>query len=107
MLSDQKCSSDKTGQGFDKFAASSSHVASTSRTMFVNLGISNNKSHVDCVDKGKSVSVHDHMKVEPKIPVKKQSKFIHTCHHCGIIGHTQPYSFQICSKKPRLNSMFL
>jgi hypothetical protein len=74
---------------FDKFPASSSHVASTSRTMFVKSGISDNKSHVDCVDKGKRVSLHDRVNVESKIPVKKKSKsrFIPTIYHCGIIGH--------------------
>jgi hypothetical protein len=35
ILSDQKCSSHKTGLGFDKFAASSLHVVSTSKTLFV------------------------------------------------------------------------
>jgi hypothetical protein len=85
MLNDQKCHFDKFGLGFDKFATSS-HDASTSRTMFVKPEIS--KPHVACLDKGKSVIGHEHVKVESEIPVKKQSKSILTCFHCGIIGHT-------------------
>jgi len=71
--------------------------------MFVKLRISDNQSHVDCVDKGKNVSLHDHVKVKSKIPVTKKksnSRFIPTFHHCGIIGHTRPYCFQIRSQKP-------
>jgi hypothetical protein len=100
MLSDQKCSSDKSGLGFDKFPASSSHVASTSRTMIVKPEIF--ESHVTCLDKGKTVSLNDHVKVESKIHVKKQSKckFIPTCYHCGIIGHTRPYFLLILYQIP-------
>jgi len=81
--------------GFDKFAASSSHVASTSRTMFVKPTIFDNETHIDYGDKRKNVNLHDHIKVECKIPVKKhsKSKFIPTCHHCSIIDHTRPYCF--------------
>jgi hypothetical protein len=71
MLNDQKYSSDKYGLGFDKFPASSSHDVSTSRNVFVKPEIS--EPHVACLDKGKSVIVHDHVIVESKIPVKKQS----------------------------------
>jgi hypothetical protein len=73
--------------GFDKFAASSSHAASTSKTVFIKHEIS--EPHVACLDKGKNVIVHDHVKTESEIPVKKQSKskFIPTCFNCGIIGH--------------------
>jgi hypothetical protein len=71
MLNGQKCSYDKSGLGFDKFPASSSHDVSTSRNVFVKPEIS--EPHVACLDKGKSVIVHDHVIVESKIPVKKQS----------------------------------
>jgi hypothetical protein len=71
MLNDQKYSSDKSCLVFDKFADSSSHVASNSRTVFVKLEISYDKSHVACLDKGKSASLPDHVKVESTIPVKK------------------------------------
>jgi hypothetical protein len=99
MLNDQKCSFNKSSLGFDKFVASSSHVAYTSRTVFVKLEISYDKSHVACLDKGKNVSFNDHVKVEPKIHVMKhsKSKFISTCYYCGIIGHTRPYCLQILS----------
>jgi len=100
MLNDQKSSCDKSILGFDKFAASSSHDASTSRIVFVKPEIS--ESHVACLDKGKNVIVHKHIKIESEIPVNKQSKtrFMPTCHYCGIIGHTRPYCLQIHSQRP-------
>jgi len=78
---------------------SSSHVASTSKTVFVEPEIS--ETHVGCLNKGKNVMVHEHVKTESKIHVKKQSKFkfIPTCFHYGIIGHTRPYCHQIHSQK--------
>jgi hypothetical protein len=48
MLEGQKCSSDKTCQGFDKFAASTSHIASSSKTIFVKLEMP--ESHGACLD---------------------------------------------------------
>jgi hypothetical protein len=100
MLNDQKCSFNKSGLNFDKFAASSSHDASTSRTVFVKPKIS--ETHVVYLDNGKNVIVHDHVKVESKISVKEHYKFrfIPTCFHCGIIGHTRPYCLQIRSQRP-------
>jgi hypothetical protein len=55
--------------------------------------------YVACLDKGKNVIVHEHVKIESEIPFKKQSKFIPTCFHCGIIGHTRPYCLHIRSKR--------
>jgi len=100
MLNDQKCFSDKSGLGFDKFVDSSSPVASTARTIFVKLELS--ESRVTCLDKGNNASFNDHVKIEPKIHVKMQSKpkFIPTCYHCGIIGHTRPHCLQIHSQRP-------
>lgn len=107
MLNDHKCSSQKSSLGFDKFTASYSHDASTSRTVFVKPEIS--EPLVACLDKGKNVIVHEHVQVEFEIPVKKQSKskFIPTCFHCGIIGHTRPYCLQICSQNLGLRSLNL
>jgi hypothetical protein len=56
MLKGQK-RSDKSGLGFDKFAASSSHVASTSKTFFVKPKIF--ETHIACLDKGKNVVGHE------------------------------------------------
>jgi hypothetical protein len=53
LLSDQKCCTDKSSLGFDKIASSSSHVASTSRTMFVKPTIFDNETHIDYGDKRK------------------------------------------------------
>jgi hypothetical protein len=53
MLNDKKCSCDKYGLGFDKFVASSSNVASTSRTMFVKPKICESNTQVTCLDKKK------------------------------------------------------
>jgi hypothetical protein len=109
MLSDKKCSYDKTGVGFDKFAASSSYVTSTSRTMFVKLRISDNQSHVDCVDKGKNVSLHDHVKVESKIPVKKNlilDSFLHVIIVVSLVI-LDLIVFKSIPKNLGLNNMFL
>jgi hypothetical protein len=46
-----------------------------------------------------SVIVHEHVKTESEIPVKKQSKFIPTWFYCGIVGHTRPYYRQFHSQK--------
>lgn len=48
-----------------------------------------------------SVIVHEHVKTESKIPVKKQSKskFIPTWFYCGIVVHTRPYCGQFHSQK--------
>jgi hypothetical protein len=69
MWKGQKCSFDKSGLGFDKFVPSSSHIASTSKIVFVKLEIY--ETHVACLDKGKNVIVHEHVKAESEIPVKK------------------------------------
>jgi homoserine kinase len=110
MLSDKKCSYDKTGVGFDKFAASSSYVTSTSRTMFVKLRISDNQSHVDCVDKGKNVSLHDHVKVKSKIPVTKKNLILDSFLHFIIVVSLVILDLIVFKSVPKnlgLNSMFL
>jgi hypothetical protein len=87
MLKGQKCSSDKTGLGFDKFVAYSSHIASTSKAIFVKPEVF--EPHVACLEKGKDVIVHENAKSEYDIPVKKhsESRIMPTCHRCGVIGH--------------------
>jgi hypothetical protein len=49
MLKGQKCAYDQTGLGFDKFAASSSQLASTSKIVFFKSEMS--EPHVACLDK--------------------------------------------------------
>jgi hypothetical protein len=61
MLNGQKCSYDKSGLGFDKFPASSSHDSSIPRTVFVKPEIS--ETHVACLDKGKNIIDHEHDKI--------------------------------------------
>jgi hypothetical protein len=68
MLNGQKCSSDKSGFGFDKFVASSLHDASISRIVFVKLEIS--EPHVACLDKGKNIIVHELLKLNMKYLLK-------------------------------------
>jgi hypothetical protein len=68
----KKYSSHKSGLGFDKFATSLSHDASTFRTVFVKPEIF--EPHVACLDKGKNVIVYEHVKIEFEILVQKQSK---------------------------------
>jgi hypothetical protein len=96
----KKYYSHKSGLGFDKFATSLSHDASTFRTVFVKPEIF--EPHVACLDKGKNVIVYEHVKIEFEILVQKQSKskFIPTCFYCSIIGHTRPYCLQSRSQNP-------
>jgi hypothetical protein len=98
VLNGQKCVSDKSGLGIDKFAASSSHAASTSRTMFVKPELSD--PPIACFDKGKNIIVHENAKIESNIYVKKHSKsrFIPICHYCGIIGYSTKLSSDALSK---------
>jgi hypothetical protein len=100
MLKGQKCSFDKIGLEFDKFAASSSNIASTSKTIFVKPEIS--EPYVACLDKGKNVIGYENAKIESNIPIKKYSKTesMPTCHHYGIIGHIRPHCPQIHSQRP-------
>jgi hypothetical protein len=74
-----------------------SHATIDSRIMFVKPNMSNNQTHKMCRDKGKNIDVHDHEKFESR---NSKSRFIPTCHHCGIVSHTRPNYFQIRSQKP-------
>jgi hypothetical protein len=102
MLKGQKCSSDKSCLGFYKFAASSSHIASTSKTVFVKLEML--ESHGACLDKGKNVIGHENTLIEFDLLVKKHSKYriMPICHHCGITGHIRPHCPQVHSQRPRI-----
>ena len=108
MLSLQKSASNRTslGNGF-----SSSNIASTSTTVFVpssnNVEIENNNVKIDLasenLDKGKSIlrAPPKQDEKEAKNPKAKKAnsqkpkqKKQHLCHHCGVIGHTQPNCYK-------------
>ncbi|XP_059428598.1 uncharacterized protein LOC132162380 [Corylus avellana] len=95
MLHDQKSSNDRSGLGFEKFVSSKSNAASTSKIMFFKPKMKEVDTKSDCLPK--DVSLDKKRKVQFKIPQKKvsESKFIPTCHYCGIIGHTRPNCFQL------------
>jgi hypothetical protein len=101
MLNEQKSFSDKTGLGFDKYAASSSNNSS-SKIMFVKPNLNAAKAREECPKVEKNVPLNTNIKAEAKVPTKKQYKptFIPTCHHCGVAGHTRPYCFQLRAQKP-------
>jgi hypothetical protein len=101
MLGNQKHSYDKTGLGFNKFvASSSSHVASTSKTIFVKPKMEDVMIENSCLPKDISEEVIKKSKPKVKVPVRTNfnSKFIPTCYHCGVKGHTCPNCFQIRAK---------
>jgi hypothetical protein len=100
MLKGQKCSYDKIGLRFGKLAASSSNIASTSKTVFVKPEMS--EPHIECLDKGKNVIVHENAKIECDLPVKKhsESRFIPTCHYYGIVGHIRLNCCQLKFQRP-------
>jgi hypothetical protein len=87
MLKGQKCSSDKTGLGFDKFAGSSSHIPSTSKTVFVKPEIAEPRDA--CMDKGKEIIVCENANIKSTVPILKHSRLgsLATCHHCGVSRH--------------------
>jgi hypothetical protein len=102
MLKDQKCSFDKTGLGFDKFAAFSSYIASTFKTIFVKLEIE--EPQFANVDKHKEVIICENANTKHVVPIIKHSKSrsLPTYHHCGITGHIRPHCPQIHSQKSQI-----
>jgi hypothetical protein len=89
--------------GFNKFAtSSSSNVASTSKIMFVKPKIKDVVIENSCLPKETSEDVTKKSKLKFKVPVRTNlnSKFISTCYHCGVMGHTCPNCFQIRAKQP-------
>jgi hypothetical protein len=101
MLNEQKSFSDKTGIGFDRYAASSSSNSS-SKVMFVKPKLNAAKTREEGHKVEKNVPLTTNIKAETKVPTKKQyqPKFVPTCHHCGVAGHTRPYCFQLRAQKP-------
>ena len=108
MLSLQKSASDWTGLGYGLFSPS---IASTSTTVFIppanNVEIENNvvKNELasENLDKGKSIlgapPKQDNKDVKnPKAKKansqKPKQKKQHLCHHCGVVGHTQPNCYK-------------
>jgi hypothetical protein len=89
--------------GFNKFVvSSSSYVASTSKTMFVKPKMEDVMIENSCLPKDISEEVIKKSKSKFKVPVRTNlnSKFIPTCYHCGVKGHTRPNCFQIRAKYP-------
>ena len=108
MLSIQKSASDRTSLGY---GFSSSNITLTSITVFVpptnNVEIENNDVKIDLasenIDKGKSIleAPPKQDKKEVKNPRGKKANFQkpkqkkqHLCHHCGVVGHTQPNCYK-------------
>jgi hypothetical protein len=103
LLGDQKHSYDRIGLGFNKFAASSSsHVASTSKIMFVKPKMEDVVIENSCLPKEISEDVTKKSKSKFKVPVRTNlnSKSTPTCYHCGVKGYTCLNYFQIRAKQP-------
>jgi hypothetical protein len=82
MLSIQKCPTDKIGLGYVAFT---SHIPSTSKTMFVKPTVP--ELPPACVDKENAVIGGEGL-IDAKIikkPHTKRSPPI--CHHCSVSGH--------------------
>jgi seryl-tRNA synthetase len=87
MLGNHKYSYERIGLGFNKFAASSSsHVASTSKIMFVKPKMEDVVNEKSCLPKETSKDVTKKNKLKFKVPVRiyLNSKFIPTYNHCGV-----------------------
>ena len=58
------------------------------------------KAEVASLDKGKNVCLNDVVKPNSRHPPRKQPspRFVPTCHHCGIVGHTRLNCFQLRSQ---------
>ena len=103
MLGNQKHSYDRIGLGFNKFVASSSlHVASTSKIMLVKPKMEDVVIENSCLPKEISEELTKKSKSKFKVPVRTNlnSKFIPTCYHCGVKGHSHPNCVQIRAKQP-------
>jgi hypothetical protein len=102
MLNDQKPSHDRSWLGFGKLVSSKSNVASASKIMFVKPKMKEIKTESMCLHKDVSMDRNRKFKSQLKIPQKRvsNSKFIPTCYHCGIMGHTHPNCFQIRARQP-------
>jgi hypothetical protein len=102
MLSDQKPSHDRAELGFEKHVSEKSNGSSTSKIMFVKPKMKEVESELKLLPKEASLVRHRTLKSNFKNSHKRvsDSKFIPTCHHCGIIGHTRPNCFQIRARLP-------
>ena len=110
MLNLQKSTSDRTGLGYK--LSNSSHIASSSKTIFVspanNENLKKNETKTEIasennLDKGKSI-----LRAPPKIKKKEtrnpmsnkaknkksQPKKLHFCHHCGASRHIRPNCYK-------------
>ena len=109
MLNLQKSAFNRIGLGYE--LSNSSHIASSSRTIFVSpandVNSENNDSKTkitsENIDKGKSI-----LGAPPKIEKKKtrnprnkknnnkksQPKKPHFCHYCGASGHSHPNCYK-------------
>jgi hypothetical protein len=102
MLNDQKPSHDRSGLGFGKHVPEESNVAPTSKIMFVKPKMKEVENESKLLPK--DVPMNRNITLESKVKISHKrvsdSKFIPTCHHCGIIGHTRPNCFQIRARQP-------
>ena len=108
MLHVQKRSSDRSSLGFDKIASLSSNRALTSKIVFVKpvkVEESSGEGKPTVVPtrqgkKGKRNSIVSHASYpKPRVvhPPRKlnSQRFVHTCHHCGKVGHIRLHCFNL------------
>lgn len=103
MLNGQKHNPDKPSLGFDKFGTSTSHASNSDRkTLFVkHVKVEDVKANVAFL-KEKNSCLNDCVKSKSKASSRKQisTKFVHTCHHCRIVGHIKPNCLELKSQRP-------
>jgi hypothetical protein len=92
MLSIQKSPNDKTGLGY---VASSSHVPSTSKIVFVKPTVPELPPAVEDNQKEK---VNDDV---PGIQQPHSIRRPYICHHCGLSGHVRPQCSLLKAQKAK------
>lgn len=119
LLKNQKNACDRSGLGFDKYAASSSNPVSSSKIIFVKLenveetkeggklaGAHSSKRRgkevkakkkeiTTSTSKGKKGKVQPSQHLLPKSNFYPSQRFAQICHHCGKIGHIIPNCFKL------------
>lgn len=102
----KKYSCDKVDLGLVDACASfhitsNANCVSRSETIFMKaLKRVEDKLDIACLDKGKNVVMNDYSKSKSRSsPTRKPiTMFVHTCHHCGRVGHIGSHCFMLRSQ---------
>jgi hypothetical protein len=104
MLCVQKHVSNKLSMIVDNLGASNSHASNSKRkSLFVkHVKVEEVNANIVCLDKRKTSSMNNYLKPKSKAHLGKQTqtKFVPTCHHCGIVGHIRLNCCQLKFQRP-------